>query len=227
MLRVLREIVADTLAVAGSFHGSSARKPRAIASTVSHDGVQVLALSRLREAAARWHVPLVGGLFRRAQVSLFGTEIGRDVKLGEGVIFAHTVGIVIGGDSQIGDRVMFLGNNTIGSTDRFDFPRIGNDVIIGAGARILGRITIGDGARIGANAVVVKDVPPGAAAVGVPAVVRFPKEKKRASDGMPLAPENEPAVAIAGEKPAAASDGAKDERRAREPARRTGDGLDG
>lgn len=169
-MRVLREIARDVLAVTRVFHPHAG--VRQIVSTLSHDGMQVLALSRLRAAAARWHVPLVGGVLRRAQVALFGVEIAREVQLGEGVMFTHTVGIVIGGDTRIGDRVMFLGSNTIGSRNMDDFPRIGNDVIIGSGARILGRVTIGDGAVIGANAVVTRDVPAGAAAVGVPAVVR-------------------------------------------------------
>jgi serine acetyltransferase len=111
---------------------------------------------------------------RRAQVALFGADIGRDVQLGEGVIFMHTVGVVIGGDARIGDRVMFLGNNTIGSLKGTDYPHVGNDVTVGAGARVLGSLTVGDGAVIGANAVVLRDVPPGMVALGVPATIRSP-----------------------------------------------------
>ena len=106
------------------------------------------------------------------QTVLFGIEISQDVELGEGVVFLHTAGVVIGGDARIGDRVVFLGGNTVGTVDWKGYPRIGNDVTIGAGARILGPITIGDGATIGANAVVVSDVPAGYTAVGIPAVAR-------------------------------------------------------
>jgi serine O-acetyltransferase len=132
----------------------------------------ILALCRVREAASRHHVPLMGTAARRLQTALFGIEISKGATIGEGVVFMHTVGIVIGGDSRIGDRVWFLGSNTIGSVDARGYPRIGNDVIIGAGARILGPVTVGDGATIGANAVVLGDVPPGALAVGIPAVVK-------------------------------------------------------
>jgi serine O-acetyltransferase len=170
-VRVIRDILRDTSALSRTFHGRAG--PLELAKTIAYDGSQLLALARLREAAARWRIPVVGGILRRVQVGLFGAEIARDARLGAGVLFLHTVGVVIGGDSQIGDRVVFLGSNTIGSNKKSGFPRIGNDVVIGAGARILGEITIGDGASIGANAVVLRDVPAGASAIGVPAVVRL------------------------------------------------------
>jgi serine O-acetyltransferase len=171
-MRVLREIMGDSAAIARTFIGDR-RNVREIVATLSHDGSQVLVLSRLGQAARRHRIPLFGSVVRRLQTTLFGIEIARDVQLGEGVVFVHTVGVVIGGDSRIGDRVLFLGGNTIGSvTPGGGYPRVGNDVIIGAGARILGAVTIGDGASIGANAVVLCDVPPGAIALGVPAVVR-------------------------------------------------------
>ena len=169
-MSVLKDIVRDAKVLSQTVHGSAGLVD--LAKTLTYDGTQVLALERMRKAAARWRIPLVGGILRRAQVALFGAEIAKEARLGEGVLFLHTVGVVIGGDSQIGDRVMFLGSNTIGSNKKSGFPRIGNDVVIGAGARILGEITIGDGASIGANAVVLHDVPPGASAVGVPAVVK-------------------------------------------------------
>ncbi len=152
---------------------------RELVTTMSHDGSQALILSRLRQAGRRWHIPMFGSMVRRFQTALFGIEIASDVRLGEGVVFLHTVGVVIGGDARIGDRVVFLGGNTVGTIDWKGYPRIGNDVIIGAGARILGPITIGDGATIGANAVVVSDVPPGTTAVGVPAVIRTRGTKAR------------------------------------------------
>lgn len=168
---MLREIVRDTTSIARSFTGGRPRI-RDVVATMSHDGSLALMLSRVAEASRRRGIPLVGSFSRRLQTALFGIEIGKGVSLGQGVIFLHTVGVVIGGDAQIGDRVCFLGGNTVGSVDRRGYPRIGNDVVIGAGARILGGITVGDGASIGANAVVLGDVPAGATALGVPAVVR-------------------------------------------------------
>lgn len=179
-MRLFREIVRDSIAIARSHNGGRAGI-REILSTVAHDGSQVLMLSRLRSAARRWHVPLVPTLLRRVQTALFGVEISRDVVLGEGVIFVHTVGVVIGGTAAIGDRVMFLGSNTLGTLGKKGYPTIGNDVIIGAGARILGPVHVGDGAAIGANAVVLQDVPPGATALGVPAVVRQPSNGQGSS----------------------------------------------
>jgi serine O-acetyltransferase len=170
-MRLLDEIVGDTVMIARRFHGE---RPglRDIIATASYDGPQVLMLSRLRDVARRRRVPVLGTVVRRVQTALFGIEISRDVHLGEGVLFLHTVGVVIGGDSRIGDRVVFYGGSTIGRVNDSGYPRIGNDVTIGAGARILGSVTIGDGASIGANAVVLCDVPAGATAAGVPATVR-------------------------------------------------------
>jgi serine O-acetyltransferase len=170
-MRVLRDIRCDVTTVARTLRGEAPSIGQFV-STMSQDGCVVLTLSRVAEAARRHRVPLLGGVMRRLQTSLFGIEISRDARLGEGVVFLHTVGVVIGGDSRIGDRVLFLGNITIGSVNKGGYPTIGNDVIIGAGARILGPVTIGNGASIGANAVVLCDVPAGAVAVGVPAVVR-------------------------------------------------------
>jgi serine O-acetyltransferase len=170
-MRLLDEIVGDTQAIGKTYYGDRLGA-RQLAATMSYDGSQVLLLSRVRQASARHGIPLVGSALRRLQTALYGVEISREARLGTGVLFMHTVGVVIGGDAQIGDRVLFLGCNTVGSINGSGYPRIGNDVVIGAGARILGAITIGDGASIGANAVVLCDVPAGAVAVGVPAVAR-------------------------------------------------------
>ena len=109
---------------------------------------------------------------RLAQTALFGIEIGKDVELGRGIYFVHTVGTVIGGTARIGDRVKFMGNNTVGTGRDDGYPVIEHDVVIGAGARILGPITIGARSVIGANAVVLRSMPPDSLAVGIPAVVR-------------------------------------------------------
>jgi serine O-acetyltransferase len=89
------------------------------------------------------------------------------------------LGTVVGGDSKIGPRVRILGNNTIGTAKDNGCPVIDEDVEIGVGARILGPIRIGARAQIGANAVVLQDVPPDSFAAGVPATIR-PRKSNRA-----------------------------------------------
>ena len=160
----------DAVELARAAHG--AEGGRAIASAVlSTDAFRILALQRAREAARAAHVPLANHLLRMMQTSIFGVEIDKDVTLGHGVYFVHTHAIVIGGDARIGDRVRFYGSNTVGTAKDNGYPVIEEDVWVGAGARILGPITVGAGARIGANAVVLTDIPPGGVAVGIPARV--------------------------------------------------------
>lgn len=135
------------------------------------DSFHINALTRIRELSRALHVPIVNRVLRLTQTALYGVEIGKDVKLGRGVYFVHTAGTVIGGDAQVGDRVILMGNNTIGTAKDNGYPVIEDDVVIGVGARILGPIRIGTGAVIGANAVVLTDVPAGAVAVGIPAKI--------------------------------------------------------
>jgi len=155
---------------------------RAMAQTVlKNETFRVLALNRAGGLARTYGLPMLSHPLRVLQTVLHGIEIGKDVTLGEGVYFVHTLGIVIGGDAQIGDRVCFYGNNTVG-TARSDppnhngYPVIEDDVSVGAGARILGPIRVGARSVIGANAVVVTDVPPDSVVVGVPGKI---KPKKR------------------------------------------------
>jgi serine O-acetyltransferase len=147
---------------------------------VTNDSFQILALTRLREEARRWHVPLANHLLRRVQTAIYGIEIGNEVKIGEGAYFVHPVGIVIGGDSRVGNRVKFMGSNTLGTAKENGYPIVEDDVVVGCGARILGPIRVGKGATIGANAVVIHDVPPGATVTGIPARIRDKTSEKRA-----------------------------------------------
>ena len=138
------------------------------------DGYHLLVIQRLREQARRFRVPLANHLLRRFATAVYGVEIGNDVTLGTGVNFIHPMAVVIGGDAKIGARVRFMGSNTVGTARDNGYPVIEDDVMVGAGARILGPIRVGRGAIIGANAVVLHDVPPGAVVTGVPGVVRMP-----------------------------------------------------
>ena len=101
-----------------------------------------------------------------------GVEIHPGVAIGRRLVIDHGMGIVIGETAQIGDDVLIYQGVTLGGTgkDRGKrHPTIGNDVLLGTGAKVLGPFTVGDGARIAAGAVVLKEVPPNSTAVGVPA----------------------------------------------------------
>jgi len=104
--------------------------------------------------------------------NVYGIELPWSAVIGRQVVFEHQGGIVIHGATVIGDRCTIRQNCTLGLRRRDDpqgAPILGTDVDVGAGAVILGRVQLGDGAMIGANAVVLDDVPAGALAVGVPA----------------------------------------------------------
>ena len=107
--------------------------------------------------------------------SITGVEIHPGATIGRRLFIDHGMGVVVGETAEVGDDVMLYHGVTLGgrSMERVKrHPTVGDGVVIGAGARIIGPVLVGAGAQIGANAVVVKDVPAGATAVGVPATVR-------------------------------------------------------
>jgi serine O-acetyltransferase len=109
-----------------------------------------------------------------SQVSRFftGIEIHPGAKIGKGLFIDHGMGVVIGETAEVGDNVVIYHGVTLGGTGKDKgkrHPTVGNNVIIGTGAKVLGPINIGDGAKIGANSVVLNDVPTAATAVGIPA----------------------------------------------------------
>lgn len=97
------------------------------------------------------------------------SDIAIQAKLGERLKLPHPNGVIIHEDAVVGDDCMVMQQVTIGMIGEGEVPTVGNDVYIGAGAKIIGKVIIGDGARVGANAVVTKDVPAGYTAVGIPA----------------------------------------------------------
>ncbi|NEQ07891.1 MAG: serine acetyltransferase [Moorea sp. SIO1G6] len=116
---------------------------------------------------------LYRALYRKVR-NTYGIELPYTVKLGRRVIIEHQSGIVIHGDCTIGDDTILRQGVTLGNRylDRpLDAPILGKSVNVGAGAKIFGKVTIGNGANIGANAVVLSDVPAGATVVGIPAKV--------------------------------------------------------
>ena len=117
-----------------------------------------------------------------SQISRFftGIEIHPGATIGKGLFIDHGMGVVIGETAEIGDNVTLYHGVTLGGTGKDKgkrHPTVGNNVLIGTGAKVLGPINIGDNAKIGANAVVLHDVPEGATAVGLRAknIVKIPK----------------------------------------------------
>ena len=96
--------------------------------------------------------------------------IGRRADLGPGLVILHSVGLVVNTAVRGGENVIVEGCVTIGA-EKGRSPTLGDHVFIGSGARVLGAVSVGNGARIGANAVVLADLPDGATAVGIPAKV--------------------------------------------------------
>jgi serine O-acetyltransferase len=168
---IVNDLIDDAHELARCAYGSDDRKALARA-IVATDSYQITAISRIRSLARTLRIPGVNHMLRVVQTAYHGIEIGNAVTLGRGVYFVHPLGIVIGGDAVVGDRVRFYGNNTVGTAKDNGYPVIEDDVVIGAGARILGPVRVGARSIIGANAVVVTDVPPDSLAIGVPARIR-------------------------------------------------------
>ena len=109
---------------------------------------------------------------RASQV--FQVDINPAARIGKGIMLDHGTGVVVGETAVIGDNVSILQGVTLGGTGKAEedrHPKIGNGVLIGAGAKVIGNIKVGDCARIGAGSVVVKEVPPHVTVAGVPAKV--------------------------------------------------------
>lgn len=107
-----------------------------------------------------------------------GIEIHPGARIGKGLFIDHGMGVVIGETSEIGDNVTLYHGVTLGGTGKEKgkrHPTVGNNVIIGAGAKILGPIYVGDNAKVGAGAVVINDVPANSTAVGLPARLKLAK----------------------------------------------------
>ncbi|MFP8833737.1 serine O-acetyltransferase [Hydrogenophaga sp. XSHU_21] len=127
----------------------------------------------------RWRLILVV-LRHRLWSAISGADIPLNCKLGGGLLLPHPNGVVIHPDASIGPNCLIFQQVTIGTVESGGTPVIGGHVDIGAGAKVLGGIAVGHHAKIGANAVVMVDVPDGAVAVGIPArVIEAKREATR------------------------------------------------
>jgi len=138
---------------------------------LSWAGVQALLAHRVAHALNEAGVPLAPRVLAYLTRSFTGVEIHPAAKIGHEFFIDHGSGVVIGETTEIGERVTLYQGVTLGGTG-FQrgkrHPTLGDNVTVGSGAKLLGPIAVGDGAKIGANTVVIEDVPPGATVVGNP-----------------------------------------------------------
>lgn len=168
-MRVWRDLKADLRGKAIWCYGTH-RGVGTILRLLLTDSTMAMVYYRLMQWARRHRLSPIEMLMNRFNGLLCNCYIGRGAEFGPGFVLVHADGVVINRLVRGGANVYLEHQVTIGA-DRGLSPVLGNDIFVGAGAKIIGPVTIGDGARIGANAVVVKDVPPYATVVGVPARV--------------------------------------------------------
>jgi serine O-acetyltransferase len=166
MLTLLQTIRADLRQKARWCYESD-RWP-AVLKVLLTDGTPAMVLYRLMQGARRWRLVPLEMLFNKLNAVCCNCIIGRGAEFGPRLVFIHATGIVINGKVRGGSDIYFEHQVTVGA-ERRESPILGNDLFIGAGAKVVGPVTVGDGARIGANAVVLRDVPPYTTVAGNPA----------------------------------------------------------
>jgi serine O-acetyltransferase len=137
----------------------------------TYPGIHALFLHRVAHRLWVWRLRWLGRALSQFARWITGIEIHPGARIGKRFFIDHGMGVVIGETAEIGDDCTLYHGVTLGGTTwrkEKRHPTLGNNVVIGAGAKILGPIVVGDGARIGSNSVVVKDVPGGATVVGIP-----------------------------------------------------------
>ncbi len=147
----------------------AARNPLEV--VLSYSGLHAVVYHRFAHALLKARVPLLPRLISQTARFLTGIEIHPGAEIGEGLFIDHGMGVVIGETAVIGKNVTLFQGVTLGGTGKERgkrHPNIEDNAVIGTGAKILGNITIGANSYIGANAVVLKDVPANATVVGVP-----------------------------------------------------------
>ena len=151
---------------------------------LSYPGFHAITAHRINHWLFQRHIPLLPRLFSEIVHRITGIDIHPGATIGRSFFIDHGTGVVIGGTAIIGDNVTLYQGVTLGGTSlerKKRHPTIGNNVMVGIGAAVLGDITVGDNAKIGANSVVVKDVPPNSTVVGIPGRVVL-------QDGRPVKP---------------------------------------
>jgi serine O-acetyltransferase len=167
--RLVHEVRADVTAARD--RDPAAQEVSSVEILLSWGGVQALLAHRVAHALLEAGVPIAPRVLSYLTRSVTGVEIHPAARIGRELFIDHGSGVVIGETAEIGQRVTLYQGVTLGGTG-FQrgkrHPTLGDNVTVGSGAKLLGPIAVGDGAKIGANTVVIEDVPPGATVVGNP-----------------------------------------------------------
>ena len=138
-----------------------------------YPGLHAVIFHRMAHACWTHGFQWLGRFISHIARALTGIEIHPGAKIGNRVFFDHAMGVVVGETAEIGDGCTIYQGVTLGGTSLYKgakrHPTLGKNVVVSAGAKVLGGFEVGDGAKIGSNAVVIKPVPAGATAVGIPA----------------------------------------------------------
>jgi serine O-acetyltransferase len=167
--RLAREVREDL--TAAHQRDPAARSVGRLEMLLTYGGVQALLLHRVSHALHQAGVPLLPRLLAYATTSVTGVEIHPAARIGRGLFIDHGAGVVIGETAEVGDDVTIYQGVTLGGTGFARgkrHPTVGDEVMIGAGAKLLGPIEVGGRSKIGANSVVIHDVPPNSTVVGNP-----------------------------------------------------------
>lgn len=148
---------------------------------LTYSGLHALVFHRIAQVFRKLHVPFLPRWISQVGRFFTGIEIHPGATIGNSLFIDHGMGVVIGETTIIRDNVTLYQGVTLGGTGKEKgkrHPTIGNNVVIGAGAKVLGNITVGDNSYIGSNAVVIKDVPHNSTVVGVPGRITKQDGKK-------------------------------------------------
>ena len=147
----------------------------------TYSGFHSLVFFKISSSLKKLGLPILPRAVSQFGKLMTGIEIHPGATIGKGLFIDHGMGVVIGETTVIGDNVTLFQGVTLGGTGKEQgkrHPTIGNNVVVGAGAKILGNITVGDSVMIGANAVVLRDVPEDSTVVGVPGRIAKRKGKR-------------------------------------------------
>lgn len=142
---------------------------RAVLKVMANDGTPAMVLYRLMQGSRESHLAPLEMVFNKLNSVLSNCVIGRGAEFGPGFVIFHSSGVLIHGKVRGGSHVHLAHEVTIDDNEAGECPVLGSNITIGAGAKVIGGVTVGDGARIGANAVVLRDVAPATTFNGISA----------------------------------------------------------